>query len=62
MSNYGGKRQGAGRAKGEETKHVRIPLSKMDADRAIKDPNYQHTIPLFSGKVAAGLLTPPKII
>ncbi len=58
MSNHGGRREGAGREKREETKHVRIPLSKIDVVRAIKDPNYQHTIPLYSGSVAAGLLSP----
>jgi DNA polymerase V len=58
MTTYGGKRDGSGRAKREETRPVRIPLSKVDAVLAIKDPNYQHTIPLFSGQVSAGLLSP----
>ncbi|MBA2711747.1 MAG: translesion error-prone DNA polymerase V autoproteolytic subunit [Tatlockia sp.] len=58
MATHGGKRDGAGRARKEETRHVRVPLSKMDAVLAIKDSNYQHTIPLYSGVVAAGLLSP----
>lgn len=58
MSNYGGKREGSGRSKKEETRHVRVPLSKVEAVLAVRDSNYKHTIPLYSNQVAAGLLSP----
>lgn len=55
MSNsHGGRREGSGRPKSEDVKLIRVPLSKIDTVLAVRDPDYQHTIPLYSSKVAAG--------
>ncbi|MBA2656602.1 MAG: translesion error-prone DNA polymerase V autoproteolytic subunit [Tatlockia sp.] len=54
MTTHGGKREGSGRAKREETKLVRIPLSKIDTVHQVKNLNYQHTLPFYTGQVAAG--------
>jgi DNA polymerase V len=53
----GGSRLGAGRPKKEETKVVRIPLSKLDEVKGLlkgKDDN----IPLYMSKVRAGFPSP----
>lgn len=57
-NNHGGRREGSGRMKLEETKLVRIPVSKLDAVMAIRQSTYHHTIPLYSSKVAAGYPSP----
>ncbi len=53
-NNHGGRREGSGRARREETKLMRIPLSKIEAVQAVRQSNYHHTIPLFLSRVAAG--------
>lgn len=54
MSPRGGARIGAGRPKGEETKVMRIPVGKIrDVMEIIEGESYD--IPLFSGKVQAGI-------
>lgn len=50
----GGAREGAGRPKGEETKVMRIPVGKVrDVMSVIEGESYD--IPMFSGKVQAGV-------
>lgn len=53
----GGKRSGAGRPKGEETKVVRIPLSKLSQIKSLLDEE-DLSIPLYSSKVRAGFPSP----
>ncbi|PID63589.1 MAG: DNA polymerase V [Gammaproteobacteria bacterium] len=54
MPPRGGARAGAGRPKGEETKVMRIPVGKIrDVMEVIEGESYD--IPLFSGKVQAGV-------
>lgn len=54
MSPRGGARAGAGRPKGEETKVMRIPVGKIrDVMEVIEGESYD--IPMFSGKVQAGV-------
>lgn len=54
MSPRGGARTGAGRPKGEETKVMRIPVGKIrDVMEIIEGESYD--IPMFSGKVQAGV-------
>lgn len=54
MSSRGGARAGAGRPKGEATKVMRIPVGKVrDVMTVIEGESYE--IPLYSGKVQAGL-------
>lgn len=54
MSPRGGPRVGAGRPKGEETKVMRIPVGKIrDVMQIIEGQSYD--LPLFSGKVQAGV-------
>ncbi|KTD38339.1 LexA repressor [Legionella nautarum] len=57
-NNHGGRRVGSGRMKQEETKLVRVPLSKIDTVMAVRQADYHHTIPLYSSKVAAGYPSP----
>lgn len=47
MSPRGGKREGAGRPRGEPTKIVRLPLSQLT-----------HQLPIFASKVQAGFPSP----
>jgi DNA polymerase V len=57
MSPRGGKRQGAGRPKGEPTRTIRVSLSQLRQLEELKSqPPYQ--IPLFSSKVQAGFPSP----
>ncbi|VEB37864.1 Peptidase S24 family protein [Legionella sainthelensi] len=57
MSPRGGKREGAGRPRGEPTKIIRIPVSQLaDFARLKKQPDYQ--LPIFSSKVQAGFPSP----
>ncbi len=54
MAPRGGARAGAGRPKGEETKVMRIPVGKVrDVMEIIEGESYD--IPMYSGKVQAGL-------
>lgn len=53
----GGKRVGAGRPKGEETKVVRIPLSKLNQIKSLLEEG-DLSIPLYSSKVRAGFPSP----
>ncbi len=54
MTPRGGARTGAGRPKGEETKVMRIPVGKVrDVMEMIEGESYD--IPMYSGKVQAGL-------
>lgn len=53
----GGKRVGAGRPKGEETKVVRIPLSKLSQIKSLLEEG-DLSIPLYSSKVRAGFPSP----
>lgn len=54
MSPRGGARNGAGRPKGEETKVMRIPVGKIrDVMAVVEGESYD--IPMFSGKVQAGV-------
>lgn len=54
MSPRGGARAGAGRPKGEKTKVMRIPVGKIrDVMEVIEGESYD--IPMFSGKVQAGV-------
>lgn len=58
---HGGKRKGAGRPKsnGEPTKPIRIPLSKLQAVKALVDDNNESPcIPLYSNSVQAGFPSP----
>ncbi len=57
MSPRGGARTGAGRPKGEETKVMRIPIGRIRDVMAVLD-DYSYDIPMFSGKVQAGLPEP----
>lgn len=57
MSPRGGARVGAGRPKGEETKVMRIPIGRIrDVIEVLEGESYD--IPLFSGKVQAGIPEP----
>ncbi|QEY52481.1 LexA family protein [Legionella longbeachae] len=57
MSPRGGKREGAGRPRGEPTKIIRIPVSQLaDFVRLKNQPDYQ--LPIFSSKVQAGFPSP----
>lgn len=53
----GGKRAGAGRPKGEETKVIRIPVSKLNQIKGILE-EHDISIPLYSSKVRAGFPSP----
>lgn len=61
---WGGKRPNAGRPKGkntygEATKPIRIPLSKIDAVKAlISNDTSKVSIPLYTSKVRAGFPSP----
>lgn len=59
----GGIRKGAGRPKntgsyGEETKTVRIPLSRVEAVRAFLENSESYSLPLYSSTVRAGFPSP----
>lgn len=54
MSSRGGKREGAGRPKGEPTKIMRIPLSLI----ADIQNNKTYQLPVFASKVQAGFPSP----
>lgn len=57
MAPSGGKREGAGRPKGEPTKAIRVPLSCLaDIKKIIENASYQ--LPIFSSKVQAGFPSP----
>ncbi|KTD53229.1 Peptidase S24 family protein [Legionella santicrucis] len=57
MSPRGGKREGAGRPRGEPTKIIRVPVSQLSDFARLKDQsNYQ--LPIFSSKVQAGFPSP----
>lgn len=54
---HGGKREGAGRPKGELTKVIRVPISKVDeVKKVLTDSTNQ--IPLYSCHVRAGFPSP----
>lgn len=57
MAPRGGKREGAGRPKGEPTKAVRLSLSSLAQLAQMKNEiNYQ--LPVFSSKIQAGFPSP----
>ncbi|HAT1815729.1 TPA: translesion error-prone DNA polymerase V autoproteolytic subunit [Legionella pneumophila] len=57
MSPRGGKREGAGRPRGEPTKAVRIPLSQLaKLERLKSHESYQ--LPVFASKIQAGFPSP----
>ncbi|AYK03063.1 Peptidase S24 family protein [Legionella sainthelensi] len=57
MSPRGGKREGAGRPRGEPTKIIRIPVSQLEDFARLKNqPDCQ--LPIFSSKVQAGFPSP----
>lgn len=57
MSPRGGKREGAGRPRGEPTKIIRVPVSQLsDFARLKGQSDYQ--LPIFSSKVQAGFPSP----
>lgn len=54
MSPRGGKREGAGRPKGQPTKTIRVPISQLsNIERSIT-----YALPIFSSKVQAGFPSP----
>ncbi|MFA5960292.1 MAG: translesion error-prone DNA polymerase V autoproteolytic subunit [Tatlockia sp.] len=60
---HGGKRLGAGRPKGqgkygEETKSIRVPVSRLNAIKQFAEQNNAFKIPLFSCTVRAGFPSP----
>jgi DNA polymerase V len=57
MSPRGGKREGAGRPKGEPTKAVRLSLSKLAQLEQIKNQDSYH-LPIFASKIQAGFPSP----
>lgn len=57
-SKRGGKREGAGRPRGEPTKVIRIPESKVDAVMRVLSDEKAHQIPLYSSHVRAGFPSP----
>ena len=56
MSPRGGKREGAGRRRGEPSTTLRIPVAQVDAIKQFLSNTYQ--IPVFSSKVQAGFPSP----
>ncbi|MDP1604312.1 MAG: translesion error-prone DNA polymerase V autoproteolytic subunit [Legionella sp.] len=65
MVNWGGLREGSGRRKGggkygEETKAIRVPLSRIDEVKTLIDnpDNEPYTLPLYASKVRAGFPSP----
>lgn len=57
MAPKGGKRDGAGRPRGEPTKTIRVPISRLaDVERAVSHQSL--SIPFFSSKVQAGFPSP----
>lgn len=54
MSPRGGKREGAGRPRGQPTKAVRLPLSELE--RLTNQATYQ--LPVFASKIQAGFPSP----
>lgn len=56
MSPRGGKREGAGRPKGEPSKTIRVPVSQLEAIGHLIEEVYR--IPVFSSKVQAGFPSP----
>ncbi|HHS2563240.1 TPA: LexA family protein [Legionella pneumophila] len=57
MSPRGGKREGAGRPRGEPTKAVRISLSQLaELERLKSHASYQ--LPVFASKIQAGFPSP----
>lgn len=57
MAPRGGKREGAGRPKGEPTKAVRVPLAHLSDIKKILN-NSAYKVPIFSSKVQAGFPSP----
>jgi DNA polymerase V len=63
MVRRGGRREGAGRPIGgkygqEETKTIRVPISRIDDIQTLLDKKNRNEIPLYSSKVAAGFPAP----
>ncbi|CEG58788.1 LexA family protein [Legionella fallonii] len=56
MSPRGGKREGAGRPKGEPTKTIRVPISQLELIEQTMEETYY--LPVFSSKVQAGFPSP----
>ncbi len=57
MAPRGGKREGAGRPKGEPTKIIRVPLSRLPNIKG-SGKNVSYALPIFSSKVQAGFPSP----
>ncbi len=55
---HGGKRPGAGRPKKEETKVVRIPISKLKSVNELLKEEESFKLPFYSSKVRAGFPSP----
>lgn len=55
---HGGKREGAGRPRGESTKVIRVPESKIEAVKKLIQGDATNTIPLYSSHVRAGFPSP----
>lgn len=57
MPPRGGKRDGAGRPRGEPTKTIRIPVSQLSNFERLKNQSF-YQLPVFSSKVQAGFPSP----
>lgn len=57
MAPRGGKRDGAGRPKGDPTKAIRVPVSRLPDIKKILE-NSTYALPVFSSKVQAGFPSP----
>jgi len=55
---HGGKREGAGRPKGEPTKVMRVPALKIEAIKQLIAGEQTRKIPLYSSHVRAGFPSP----
>ncbi len=58
MMSHGGKRLGAGRPRKEDTKVLRIPISKLSTVHQLLAGSESFKLPLYSSKVRAGFPSP----